>query len=73
MLHRTDIVWKVFGIDKAAEEGRDPTFFLCLHLEQIVEDSYKPYGYLAFSIAHEERIVRQSHDLCTLKVAALRV
>ena len=43
------MVWKVFGIDKAAE-GRDPTFFERPHLEQIVEDSYKPYGYLAFSI-----------------------
>ena len=66
MLHRTDIVWKVFGIDKAAEEGRDPTFFLCLHLEQIVEDSYKPYGYLAFSIAHEENTVTESHMTCVL-------
>ena len=55
-------MWKVFGIDKAAEEGRDPTFFLCLHLEQIVEDSYKPYGYLTFSIAHREKsVLSDSH------------
>ena len=65
MLHRTDIVWKVFGIDKAAE-GHDPTFFERPHLEQIVEDSYKPYGYLAFSFAHEEQTVTGSHMTCVL-------